>query len=166
MMTSSNGNIFLVTGHLCGEFTGPRWITRQRLVMRSFDVFFDLRLNKRLSKQSWGWWLETLRAHYDDTVMNIKTWSYQFKDSYVKDKTISRPSYLQHGNPHTWKDSLHIETGPWLQIHKTIFKFSWSVRAHEISRYLNILYDIRQVQLVFFTYLFVCEYNFEFDCLL
>ena len=25
-MTSSNGNIFRVTGHLCGEFTGPRWI--------------------------------------------------------------------------------------------------------------------------------------------
>ena len=27
---------------------------------RGFDVFFDLRLNKRLSKQSWGWWFETL----------------------------------------------------------------------------------------------------------
>ena len=26
MMTSWNGNIFRVTGHLCGEFTGPRWI--------------------------------------------------------------------------------------------------------------------------------------------
>ena len=26
MMTSSNGDIFRVTGHLCGEFTGPRWI--------------------------------------------------------------------------------------------------------------------------------------------
>ena len=26
---------------------------------RSFDIFFDLRLNKRLSKQSWGWWFET-----------------------------------------------------------------------------------------------------------
>ena len=26
MMTSSNGKIFRVTGHLCGEFTGPRWI--------------------------------------------------------------------------------------------------------------------------------------------
>ena len=25
----------------------------------SFEVFFDLRLNKRLSKQSWGWWFET-----------------------------------------------------------------------------------------------------------
>ena len=31
----------------------------QRPVTRSFDVFFDLRLNERLSKQSWGWWFET-----------------------------------------------------------------------------------------------------------
>ena len=32
----------------------------QRPVTRNFDVFFDMRLNKRLSKQSWGWWFETL----------------------------------------------------------------------------------------------------------
>ena len=31
----------------------------QKPVTRSFDVFFDLRLNKRLSKQWWGWWFET-----------------------------------------------------------------------------------------------------------
>ena len=31
----------------------------QRPVTRSFDVCFDLRLNKRLSKRSWGWWFET-----------------------------------------------------------------------------------------------------------
>ena len=30
----------------------------QRPVTRSFDVFFDLRLNKRFSKQSWDWWFE------------------------------------------------------------------------------------------------------------
>ena len=36
-----------------GEFTA------QRPVTRSFDVFFDLHLHKRLSKQSWGWWFET-----------------------------------------------------------------------------------------------------------
>ena len=30
MMMSSNGNIFRVTGHLCGEFTGPRWIPRTK----------------------------------------------------------------------------------------------------------------------------------------
>ena len=31
----------------------------QRPLTRSFDVFFNMRLNKRLSKQSWGWWFET-----------------------------------------------------------------------------------------------------------
>ena len=31
----------------------------QRPVTRSFDVFFYLRPNKRLSKQWWGWWFET-----------------------------------------------------------------------------------------------------------
>ena len=49
MMTSSNGNIFRVTGPLCGEFTGPGEFPTQRPVTRSFDVFFDLRLNKRLN---------------------------------------------------------------------------------------------------------------------
>ena len=28
-------------------------------VTRSFGVLFDVRLNKRLSKQPWGWWFET-----------------------------------------------------------------------------------------------------------
>ena len=31
----------------------------QRPVTRGFRVFFDLRLNKQLRKQSWGWWFET-----------------------------------------------------------------------------------------------------------
>ena len=51
-MTSSNGSIFRVTGPLCGEFTGE--FPSQRLVTQSFDVFFDLRLNK---------------GYYDVTVM-------------------------------------------------------------------------------------------------
>ena len=51
-MASSNGNIFRITGPLCREITGHRWIPSQRSVTRSFGVFFDLRLNKRLSKQS------------------------------------------------------------------------------------------------------------------
>ena len=56
MMTSSNGNIFRVTGPLLlltGEFPS------QRPVTRSFDVFLDLHLNKRLSKQSRRGWLKT-----------------------------------------------------------------------------------------------------------
>ena len=64
MMTSSNGNIFRVTWPLCREFTGHRWTPRAKasdteLWCLGFDVFFDLRLNKRLSKQWWGWWFET-----------------------------------------------------------------------------------------------------------
>ena len=51
MMKSSNGNIFRVTGLLCGEFSSHRWILAQRPVKRNFDVFFDLRLNQQLSKQ-------------------------------------------------------------------------------------------------------------------
>ena len=53
------GNIFRVTGHLCGEFIGPRWIPRTKAIDAELDILFDLRLNKRLSKQSWGWWFET-----------------------------------------------------------------------------------------------------------
>ena len=49
-----------------GEFTTERPVTR------SFDVFFDLHLNKRLSKQWWGWWFETpscsLWRHCNDQI--------------------------------------------------------------------------------------------------
>ena len=48
-----------------GEFPALRPVTR------SFDVSFDLRLNKRFSKQWWGWWVETpsrpLWRHCNDT---------------------------------------------------------------------------------------------------
>ena len=59
MMTSSNENIFRVTG-LCAEnspVTGE--FPSQRPVTRSFDAFFDLHLNERLSKQSRRRWFET-----------------------------------------------------------------------------------------------------------
>ena len=58
-MTSSNGKKIRVTGPWCGEFTGPGEFPTQRPVKRSFDVFFDLRLNKRLGKQPRGCWFET-----------------------------------------------------------------------------------------------------------
>ena len=59
MMPSSNGNIFRVTGHLRGEFTSHRWIPRTKASDAELWYFFDLHLNERLSKQSWGWWFET-----------------------------------------------------------------------------------------------------------
>ena len=41
------------------ETTGHRWILLTKPVTWSFDVFFDLRLNKRLSKRSRRRWFET-----------------------------------------------------------------------------------------------------------
>ena len=82
MITSSNGNIFRVTCHLCGAGNSPvpGEFPTQRPVTRSFDVFFDLRLNKRLSKQSWGWWLETISRplwrHRNGTFENSLSKSY------------------------------------------------------------------------------------------
>ena len=44
----------------------------QRPVTRSFGVFFDLRLNKRLNEKQWGWWFETssqpLWRHCNDPI--------------------------------------------------------------------------------------------------
>ena len=42
-----------------GIHRSPGEFPAQRPVTWSFDFFFDLRPNKRLSKQSWGWWFET-----------------------------------------------------------------------------------------------------------
>ena len=41
------------TSSVTGEFLTQTPLTQ------SFDVSFDQHLNKRLSKQSWGWWFET-----------------------------------------------------------------------------------------------------------
>ena len=61
---------------VAGEFPA------QRPVTRSFDVFFDLRLNKRLSKQSWGWWSGTppqslWRQYNGECLCNSKRCVYQ-----------------------------------------------------------------------------------------
>ena len=54
----------------------PGEFPAQRPVARSFDVFFDLRLNKQLSKQSWGGWFETLSCplwrHCYDVVCDVR----------------------------------------------------------------------------------------------
>ena len=127
MMTSSNGNIFRVTGHLCGEFTGLREFPTQRPVTRSFDVFFYLRPNKRLSKQSWGWWLKTpsrpLWRHRNDI---------KFVNSYITSKVITEvtcrtntadhqqawywPCMTNRSLSYTMKDFLylpHLSTEQW-----------------------------------------------------
>ena len=61
-----------------GNSPVPGEFPAQRPVTRSFDVFFDLRLNKQLSKQSWRWWFETLSRplwhHRNDSHWNCFRW--------------------------------------------------------------------------------------------
>ena len=59
MITSSNRNIFRVTALCAGNSLVTSEFPSQRPVTQSFDVCFHLCLNKRFSKQSWGWWFET-----------------------------------------------------------------------------------------------------------
>ena len=71
MMTSSNGNIFRVTGHLCGEFTGRRWIPRKGQWRGA--LMFSLictRINGWVNTGEAGELIRH-RAHYDVTVMKL-----------------------------------------------------------------------------------------------
>ena len=70
MMTSSNGNIFRVTGHLCGEFTGLRWIPHTKDSEAEFWCF------SLICTWTNGWVnngeagdLRRHRAHYNVSVM-------------------------------------------------------------------------------------------------
>ena len=82
-----------------GNSPVPGEFPAQRPVTRSFDVCFDLRPNKRLSKQWRGWWFETpsspLCRHCNAVPrINKKTPSYQYRDFHYKGGTVlltSRP---------------------------------------------------------------------------
>ena len=82
MMTSSNGNIFRVTGPLCREFTGPGEFPTQRPVTRSFDVFFFICvwINGWVNNREAGD-LRRYQAHYDVIVMD--TMMYQGANKFV-----------------------------------------------------------------------------------
>ena len=76
LMTSSNGKISALLALCAGNSPVTGEFPSQRPV--SFDVFFDLRLNKRLTKQSWRRWFETpscsLWRHCEDWI-SIQSWN-------------------------------------------------------------------------------------------
>ena len=89
-MTSSNGNIFRVTGHLCGEFTGHRLNSPHNGQWRGALMFSLI----------WAWingWannrdagdLRSHRANYDVTVMC----THKIKRHQITPKTAKRESH-------------------------------------------------------------------------
>ena len=78
MMTSSNRNIFRVTGPLCGEFTGPRWIPHTKASdaeLWCFSLVYA-RINGWVNNGETGD-LGRHRTHYDAIVMRWKTNTWQ-----------------------------------------------------------------------------------------
>ena len=76
MMTSSNGNIFRVTGPLCGEFTGDRWIPHTKA--SDAELWCFLWINGWVNNREAGD-LRRQRAHYDVIVMYCQKWKEQRK---------------------------------------------------------------------------------------
>ena len=82
----------------------------QRPVTRSFDVFFDLRLDKRLSKQWWGWWFEMpsrpLWRHCNDEghgVSNHQHWlNLFFRAHQIKHQSSASLAFVR--GIHRWPD--------------------------------------------------------------
>ena len=94
MMTSSNGNIFRVTGHLCGEFTGPRWIPHTKASDAEFWCFLwsTPKVNNREAGD-----VRRQHGHYDVIVMvSNKSQTLPLKGSCT---LITRASY---GVPRVW----------------------------------------------------------------
>ena len=93
---------------LLAIFTGnspvPGEFHAQRPVTRSFDVFFDLRLNKKLSKQAWCWRFETLSRplwHHRNVYISLlrqyhlQTWWYTHKQKFsLKELMVLDWSYM------------------------------------------------------------------------
>ena len=72
MMTSSNGNIFRVTGPLCGEITGHQWIPLTKASDVELWCFLWFALDWVNNREAGA--LRCHRTHYDINVMDSKAW--------------------------------------------------------------------------------------------
>ena len=94
---------------LCaGKTPVPGDFPKQRPVTRSLDVFFDLRPNKRFSKQSWGWWFETLSCslwRHCNVVPGIHQWSW---DSPHKGQAMWKWGPCDDVMMITWSSNRHV----------------------------------------------------------
>ena len=170
MMASSNGNIFRVTWPLCGEFTGSGEFPTQRPVTRSLDVFFDLRLDKRLSKQPWGWWYETqswsLWRHCNEVpVLSTKTWSslctgqafYNTERRHVTKNNIGLKMLVFWPNFHQWP---HRKLSKWQSAVQLVMKsgqnyiypYQWST-VLTVTYFFKLIWPYEGLHITFFKWM-------------
>ena len=135
----------------------------QRPVTRSFDVSFALRLNKRLSKQWWGWWFETLSRplwrHRNvapfSIVFLLSTQHRPFLLAFQRNKSYiiqrhaytfqQRPNYGYMMEPGRQKGRL-IEAAIWISCKKNWF---FTSKAYNGTRQRPVLFILRRPLSVF-----------------
>ena len=106
MMTSSNGNIFCVTGPLCGEFTGHWFIPLKKAsdAHTALMFFICIWTNGRVNNRDDGD-LRHHRAHYDVIVIIIDFLSF-LKTEITQVNANSSPlktgTHLSYGQYHGW----------------------------------------------------------------
>ena len=98
-----------------GNSPVPGEFPTQRPVMRSFDAYFDLRPNKRLSKQSSGWWFKTPSCQFwrhrsgPEAPRTSYCYHLEILEFLLKMISFSSHMHLFHGNPMRWPISGQLE---------------------------------------------------------
>ena len=158
-MTSSNGNIFRVTGHLCGEFTGLRWIPRTKASDAEL-WFFSLicaRINGWINNGEAGD-LRRHCAHYNVIVMStciesqhamLPSVSHLAADDSHRNCRFSR--LLEHTpdvDHRKWVitvsgkiSSSDVNLSNTIKSHLCIESLSWYVLNYECQKYIHINLD-------------------------
>ena len=105
MMTSSNGNILRVTGPLCGEFTGRRWIPLTKASDAELWCFLwspPEKKNGWVNNRNAGD-MRRHRAHYDVTVMKSRLYSWHTSCSSLSFLVMNVNTYLSNYSAHLLK---------------------------------------------------------------
>ena len=95
----------------------------QRPVKRSFDVFFDLRLNKLLSKRWWGWWFET---------PSRPVWLHRNVPSYITWPAYCQSELLRDIRQKLPRHSAHLQLTLTVNSRPLYVCMAWSATIHVI----------------------------------
>ena len=98
----------------------------QRPVTRRFDVYFDLRPDKRLSKQSLGWWFETL-SH---SLWRHRNGPRQFRASMSFVKMTENGPLSYHYDDVTWAFWRLTSLTIWLFVQRLVLTIKGSPKLH------------------------------------
>ena len=150
-----------------GNSPVPGEFLTQRPMTRNFNVYFDLRPNKRLSKQLWGWWFETqsrplwrhcnIKSHLSDNhlsdtcscecVAPVECEFHYFIECRNISFNVTRCSEQSWIFPLSqWKDILSGDVGASLDTNKNIFNAvcdniqttGWFDSAYQLLNTTNI----------------------------